>query len=120
MTRRNLLRAGAVVGVSARLGMAHGESGPSPRVIRITAKRFAYEPSEIALKIGESVIVEINSLDFVHGMNIPALKTRLDLFPGRVNRLEFTPQQAGVIEFVCDNFCGEGHEEMHGQFVVSA
>jgi cytochrome c oxidase subunit 2 len=25
-----------------------------------------------------------------------------------------------VIDFVCDNFCGDGHEAMHGRFVVSA
>jgi cytochrome c oxidase subunit 2 len=24
-----------------------------------------------------------------------------------------------VIDFVCDNFCGEGHEDMHGRFVVT-
>jgi ABC-type thiamin/hydroxymethylpyrimidine transport system permease subunit len=30
------------------------------------------------------------------------------------------PMAAGVIDFVCDNFCGSGHEEMHGRFVVRA
>ena len=58
--------------------------------------------------------------DFVHGMNIPDLKKRLDLVPGRVTRLELQPKTAGVIEFLCDNFCGEGHETMHGRFVVTA
>ena len=62
----------------------------------------------------------IRSLDFVHGMNIPDLGMRLDLGPGRVTRLELQPKAAGVIDFVCDNFCGDGHEEMHGRFIVSA
>jgi cytochrome c oxidase subunit 2 len=91
-----------------------------PRVIKMTARRFVYEPNEIPLKAGERVVVEINSVDFVHGMNIPDLGKRLDLVPGRVTRLELQPKSAGVIDFVCDNFCGEGHEEMHGRFVVSA
>lgn len=84
------------------------------------ARRFTYEPSEIALKAGERVVIAIRSLDFVHGMNIPDLGMRLDLMPGRVTRLELQPAMPGVIDFVCDNFCGDGHEEMHGRFVVSA
>jgi len=51
---------------------------------------------------------------------LPDLKTRLDLVPGRITRLELQPMQPGDIEFVCDNFCGDGHETMHGKFVVSA
>jgi cytochrome c oxidase subunit 2 len=86
----------------------------------MTARRFVYEPNEIALKAGERVVVAIRSLDFVHGMNIPDLGMRLDLMPGRVTRLELQPKAPGVIDFVCDNFCGDGHEEMHGRFVVSA
>ena len=29
-------------------------------------------------------------------------------------------RRRATIDFVCDNFCGDGHEEMHGRFVVSA
>ena len=120
LTRRRALRAalGAAGAAAMGAGLAQGTAGP--RVIAMTAHRFAYEPSEIALKAGEAVVVEIRSLDFVHGMNIPDLGKRLDLVPGRVTRLELQPKTAGVIDFVCDNFCGEGHEEMHGRFVVSA
>jgi cytochrome c oxidase subunit 2 len=95
------------------------QAAVAPRVIEITAHRFAYEPSEIALKVGERVVVAINSLDFVHGMNIPDLATRLDLVPGRVTRLQLQPMVPGVIDFHCDNFCGDGHEGMEGRFVVS-
>ena len=130
LNRRSALRAGfaAAAGVAAgavalRAAPAFAQSAASsagPRVIKMTAHRFAYEPPEIALKVGEKVVVEINSLDFVHGMNIPDLKTRLDLVPGRITKLELQPMQPGDIEFVCDNFCGDGHETMHGKFVVSA
>jgi cytochrome c oxidase subunit 2 len=119
--RRRLLQAmlGAAGAALVRAGAAQGVNA-EPRVIEMTAHRFAYEPNEIALKVGERVVVAIRSLDFVHGMNIPDLGLRLDLVPGRVTRLELQPKATGVIDFVCDNFCGEGHEEMHGRFVVSA
>jgi len=117
--RRRLLQA-MLATTGAALVRAGAAQGAEPRVIEMTAHRFAYEPNEIALKAGERVVVAIRSLDFVHGMNIPDLGLRLDLVPGRVTRLELQPKTAGVIDFVCDNFCGDGHEEMHGRFIVSA
>jgi cytochrome c oxidase subunit 2 len=120
--RRALLRgtlAAAGVGL-LRLASAQGGTAAPPRVIELVAKRFAYVPNEIPLKVGERVTIAITSLDFVHGMNIPDLDKRLDLVPGRVTQLELQPQAPGVIDFVCDNFCGDGHEQMHGRFVVSA
>lgn len=92
----------------------------SPRVITMQARRFRYEPAEIPLRVGVAVVIEITALDFAHGMKIPDLKLRLDLLPGLVTRLPLQPQQPGVIDFLCDNFCGEDHEDMHGRFIVSA
>lgn len=118
--RRHVLQ-GALAAVGAAvLGAAFAQVEGKPRVIELTARRFAYEPNEIALKAGERVVIAIRSLDFIHGMNLPDLGMRLDLVPGRVTRLELHPKAPGVIDFVCDNFCGDGHEEMHGRFVVSA
>ena len=109
----------AATGVTlVRAGVA--QDAAEPRVIELTARRFTYTPNEIALKVGERVVIAIRSIDFVHGMNLPDLNMRLDLVPGRITKLELQPKTPGVIDFVCDNFCGDGHEEMHGRFVVSA
>jgi len=118
LSRRLLLR-GALACAGIALVRA-GSAQSAPRVVKMVARRFVYEPNEIELKVGERVIIEIQSLDFVHGMNIPDLDQRLDLVPGRINRLELQPQAPGEIEFLCDNFCGEGHETMSGRFVVRA
>lgn len=116
--RRALLKAGAL---AASAGLAQwSPAQPTVRTIELTARRFAFEPNEVPLKAGERVVLAIRSLDFVHGMNIPDLGLRMDLVPGRVTRLELQPRTPGVIDFVCDNFCGDGHEEMHGRFIVSA
>lgn len=120
VARRRLLQGALAAAGAALLRAGWAQAADAPRVIEMTARRFVYEPNEIALKAGERVVIAIRSLDFVHGMNIPDLGMRLDLMPGRVTRLELQPQAPGVIDFVCDNFCGDGHEEMHGRFVVSA
>lgn len=91
-----------------------------PRIVRILAKKFEYKPREIVLKVGEPVVLELTALDFVHGFNVPDLKLRADLTPGQVQKLTFTPTVAGTIDFLCDNFCGSGHEEMNGKFIVKA
>lgn len=104
----------------AVLGAAFGvekEAGKEQRV-QVTARRFNFTPNEIVVKKGQPVVLEISSLDFVHGLNVPSLKLRADLPPGQVTRVRFTPEHAGEHAFVCDNFCGEGHEEMHGRIVV--
>ncbi|HEY6355061.1 MAG TPA: cupredoxin domain-containing protein [Burkholderiaceae bacterium] len=119
LSRRVLLH-GLLAGGGAVLVRASAAQAAEPRVIEMVARRFVYEPNEIVLKAGERVVIAIRSLDFVHGMNIPDLDRRLDLVPGKITRLELQPQATGEIEFVCDNFCGEGHETMHGRFVVRA
>jgi cytochrome c oxidase subunit II len=122
MARRDLLLAGAALAVGSGLGGGLGRAlaQSEPRVIELVARRFVYEPNEVVLKVGEPVVIAVRSLDFVHGMNIPDLGKRFDLVPGMVTRIELQPKAAGVIAFVCDNFCGEGHEQMHGRFVVKA
>ena len=88
------------------------------RVIKIVAQRFSYTPNEIVLKKGQPVVLEFTSLDFVHGFKIPDLNIRADLPPGKVTKVRITPDKEGVYDFLCDNFCGSGHEEMSGRIIV--
>lgn len=105
--------------LGAALGNPGDMSGADKAQVRpITARRFTFTPNEIVVKKGVPVVLEISSLDFVHGFNVPALKLRADLPPGQVTRVRFTPERAGEYAFVCDNFCGDGHEDMHGRIVV--
>ena len=104
---------------AAGLGSVLAQTSTAPRLVEITARRFEYLPAEIRLTLGEPVVIAVTSLDFIHGMHLPDLGKRFDLVPGRVTRFELQPTQAGVIEFLCDNFCGDEHEDMHGRFVVS-
>ena len=101
-----------------------GAALPAPaeveRVIPVVAERFHYTPEEIEIRSGEAVLLEFSSRDFVHGFRIPALGLRADLPPGLVTRLHVRVAQAGRYPFLCDNFCGEGHEEMGGVLVVRA
>lgn len=90
------------------------------RTINIVAKRFSFSPNRIALKKGEPVVLEVTAMDFPHGFNIPDMNMRRDLIPGKAVRIPLTPARIGQFAFLCDNFCGSGHEQMEGTFIVTA
>ena len=52
-----------------------------------------------------------------HGGNLG--KLRGDVLPGKVTSLQLTADKAGSFTFVCDIFCGSGHEDMSGTLVVA-
>ena len=91
----------------------------SVRVIKISAKRYEYNPSKITLKKGVPVALEFTSMDRLHGFNCPDLGIRADIVPGKVSRIQFVPTKSGTFPFHCDNFCGEGHENMTGEITVT-
>jgi cytochrome c oxidase subunit II len=88
------------------------------RVIKITAKKFEYNPNVIKIKKGVPVVLELTSLDRLHGFNCPGLKIRSDINPGKIARVKFTPVKSGTFPFFCDVFCGGGHEDMNGKIIV--
>ena len=88
------------------------------QLVRMTAKRFEYSPAEVHVKRGVPVVLEITSLDHVHGFAAPDFDLRSDLPPGVVTRLRFMPERTGRFGFHCDVFCGSGHEDMTGEIVV--
>jgi cytochrome c oxidase subunit II len=115
--RRRLLIIGAGLGLSALVPalVAH----PQDRVIRVSARRFAFTPSEIHLVRGVPVTLELTSSDVVMGFNAPDFGVRSDILPGTLSRLRLNPDKSGNFLFHCDIFCGSGHEEMNGTLIVT-
>jgi cytochrome c oxidase subunit 2 len=102
------------------LGLAAGyAAAQSERVIKVRVKKFVFTPAQIALRKGEPVVLELTTEDVFMGFSAPELGVRADIIPGKTGLLRLTPQQAGKFDFVCDVFCGDKHEEMQGQIVVS-
>jgi cytochrome c oxidase subunit 2 len=91
---------------------------PKEKVIRITAKKFNYTPGEVKLKKGVPVILEFRTQDVLMGFNLPDFNARADIVPGKMTRLRLTPDKTGTFVFLCDVFCGTGHEEMNGKLIV--
>jgi len=88
------------------------------QVIRVSAARFEFQPSEITVKKGAPVILEITSRDRHHGFKLAAFQLRADIQPGAVQKLRFVPDKTGTFSFFCHVFCGDGHEDMSGTLKV--
>ena len=118
LSRRRLILAGvaSVVWELDRWAFAQ----PIERVIPVVARKFVFLPNEIVLKRGEPVILEFTALEVVMGFSVPSLKLRTDIIPGQVARLRIVPETVGTFDFLCDIFCGDGHEGMNGRLIVSA
>lgn len=118
--RRGLLNLMASGG-AALLGtfVWRSSAAQAPREIELVAQRFRFTPNEIRLAVNERVVLLIRALDFAHGFSVPDLHLRADLAPGFVTRVELQAPKAGTLDFLCDDFCGDDHEDMHGRIVVS-
>jgi cytochrome c oxidase subunit 2 len=118
--RRAALAATAVATVLAAVGGLRvlGLGAQAPTVVRITAKRFEYNPPRIVLKKGVPVVLELTALDRTHGFKVPSLGLRTDVLQDQVVRIPFVPDKVGTFAFACDIFCGDGHEDMEGKIVV--
>jgi cytochrome c oxidase subunit 2 len=120
LSRRKIcmaLLAGSAVSTVAKATKA-AKAAAKPKTVKVTAKKFVYTPNRIVLKAGVPSVLEFTALDFTHGLNIPDLHIRADLMPGQIIKVPLPALQAGEYDFLCDNFCGDGHEEMNGKIIV--
>jgi len=116
LRRRRLLASGFAAAAGAFCLRAFAQE----RVIRVLARKFEFVPNDIELKKDEPVVLEFTGADVLMGFSLPDFKVRTDIPPGVTTRLRLTPDRVGSFEFVCDNFCGEFHEDMSGKIRVTA
>lgn len=92
----------------------------APAEIRISAKKFEFHPNEITTRVGRPVTLILTSEDRIHGFKMPDLGLRADVIPGQETRLTLVPERLGRVAFLCDVFCGDGHDDMEGTLIVEA
>ena len=106
------------VALSFLLAASSGQ--PDPRVITVSAERFAFTPSRIEVAPGEEVELRIKSADTAHGFRILGTDTNVAIPKrGRGERsLVVRLEKPGTYTFECSRMCGAGHHFMRGEIVV--
>lgn len=68
--------------------------------------------NEIHLPVGEPVELRLASAGLIHSFWVPQLGGKLDMIPGRTNRLVLSAGAAGVFRGQCAEYCGAAHAQM--------
>ena len=118
------LRTAAVAlagGAAASLYLVSAASSAQAPPLRmaVEARKFEFGPKEIKVKKGQRITIVLTSPDFVHGLSMPDFKVRADGIPGKPVEVTFVADKVGKFIYLCDNFCGEGHDKMSGFLVVT-
>ncbi len=75
--------------------------------------------NEIYLPVDQPVEFKLTSEDVIHSFWIPSLGGKVDMMPGRTNRLKLHPTREGVFSGVCAEYCGTAHAQMRFRVVVT-
>lgn len=96
-------------------------AAPSPQVveIRMTARKFDFSPQLITVQKGQPVKLIVTSPDVEHGFAVKELKIKERIEAKQTKVIMFKPEQAGRFRFYCSVYCGDGHDDMTGELVVT-
>ncbi len=116
----------AALTVTSLRFIAELRTAPPDRTIRVTGEQFWWRvqyldddgavmvetANRLVLPKGEVAALELVTADVIHSFWVPALAGKLDMIPGRVNRLVLQPERIGTFRGQCAEFCGESHALM--------
>jgi heme/copper-type cytochrome/quinol oxidase subunit 2 len=93
-------------------------AAPQDRHVTISARSFAFEPGTVRVNRGDTVIVNLESTDVVHGLYVDGYGVATQAEPGRPGQLTFVADRGGAFRFRCNVACGNLHPFMIGKLVV--
>jgi cytochrome c oxidase subunit 2 len=101
-------------------------AAPNPRstamTVRVVGHQWWWEirypgtsavtANELHIPVDMRVQVLGTTADVIHSIWLPELNRKVDVIPGRVNRLLLAPNRTGTYEGECSEFCGLQHAHM--------
>src|SRR5437762_3972313 len=73
---------------------------------------------EVHLPMGKPLKALLRSIDVLHDFTVPQFRVKMDLVPGLVTYVWFTPTRTGKFDVLCEELCGIAHFTMRGKVVV--
>src|SRR3546814_19881327 len=103
--------------------MSPGRADAGATTVEIEARQYWWRVSypgaggvvtanEIHIPVGEPVELVLTSTDVIHSLWVPELAGKIDLVPGRTNRMTIEADEAGEYRGRCAEFCGLAHAHM--------
>ncbi|MGF1529895.1 MAG: cytochrome c oxidase subunit II [Puniceicoccaceae bacterium] len=76
-----------------------------PQLGIVTANEFAFPKDR-------NVVIELRAKDVIHSFWLPKIAGKVDMIPGRTNRMWVRADEEGYYYGQCAEFCGESHAYM--------
>ena len=104
----------------ARSDATIAQSQNMPRVIRVSAERFAFTPSEIVVEKGTTIEFHLTSDDTDHGFRIVGTDVNAEIPKRRRGEtvVKYVADTEGTFVIECSRPCGAGHTAMRATLVV--
>ncbi|WP_254838130.1 cytochrome c oxidase subunit II [Natronomonas marina] len=74
--------------------------------------------NEIRIPTDRPVYIHVISEDWLHMLSAPDLGLKQSAFPGEYNTIKTVANEEGNHQFYCTEYCGVGHSQMNGEFIV--
>lgn len=109
-----------IVLVFTACGKKDGSTAPkstadsNTKEITIHAKNFEFDQKEIRVNKGDTVKVTLDNTQGSHSIKIDGYNKEIQ--GGKT--VTFTADKIGEFKFFCSLFCGQGHGDMIGKFIV--
>ncbi len=86
--------------------------------VKLEAKQWEFVPSEVRVRLGDTVRMTITSSDVDHGFAINEFGVSEKIPAGETVTFEFVADKKGTYRQYCNVVCGLGHAGMIGDFIV--
>jgi len=73
---------------------------------------------ELHLPLGKPIKLLLRSKDVLHNFSVAQIRVKMDLVPGVVSYVWFTPTRTGRFDLLCEELCGIAHFAMRGRIVI--
>tara|TARA_Y100000768_G_scaffold202418_1_gene152235 strand:+ start:1201 stop:2559 length:1359 start_codon:yes stop_codon:yes gene_type:complete len=73
---------------------------------------------ELHLPLNVPVNLNLRAKDVLHNFTVAEFRVKMDMVPGMVTSLWFTPTKTGRYDLLCEELCGIAHHAMRGAVIV--
>ena len=73
---------------------------------------------ELHLPLNVPVNLNLRAKDVLHNFTVAQFRVKMDMVPGMVTSLWFTPTKTGRFDLLCEELCGIAHHAMRGAVIV--
>ena len=86
--------------------------------VTMVAARYGFFPPVIEVPTDTPVTFRVASADVLHGFHVPFTNAASMVVPGYVSEVHTSFPTAGKYSFLCNEYCGLGHDSMWSRLIV--